>query len=183
MLNDYEIKRNDKILAVLKLLISALGLYMILQLSPSFVELMDESRPSYTEDVAVRVIANSNMEKDQQLKKQVVADMQQFLQRASIKEEEDLAPSIQQFITKHYPHLPIQLKTGDNLIPPKLFMRTFYPQASTNSLVVVIGSGRGENWFCSAFPSICNDDDTEEPKKEKKKVRFKLVEWFKEKFL
>ena len=183
MLNDYEIKRNDKILAVLKLLISALGLYIILQLSPSFVELMDESRPGYTEDVAVRVIANSNMEKDQQLKKQVVADMQQFLREASIKEGGDLAPSIQQFLAQHYPQLPAQLKTGDNLIPPKLFMRTFYPQASTNSLVLVIGSGRGENWFCSAFPAICDDGDTEEPKKEKKKVRFKLVEWFKKKFL
>ncbi len=183
MLNDYEIKRNDKILAVLKLLISALGLYIILQLSPSFVELMDESRPGYTEDVAVRVIASSNMEKDQQLKKQVVADMQQFLRDASIKEDGDLAPSIQQFLAQHYPHLPAQLKTGDNLIPPKLFMRTFYPQASTNSLVLVIGSGRGENWFCSVFSAICDDGDTEEPEKEKKKVRFKLIEWFKEKFL
>ncbi|KGR88097.1 stage II sporulation protein R [Lysinibacillus odysseyi] len=181
MLNDYEIKRNDKILAVLKLLISALGLYIIINLSPSFVELLDESRPSYAEDVVVRVIANSNTEKDQQMKKQVVADMQDFLKESSVKEEE-LVPSIQTFIQQQYPHAPIQLKSGDNLIPPKLIMRTFYPQVSTNSLVVVIGEGRGENWFCSAFPSICDKPEKTEEDEEKQKVRFKFIEWLKEKF-
>ena len=179
MLNDYEIKRNDKILAVLKLLISALGLYIIVNLSPGFVDLLDQNRPSYAEDVVVRVIANSNTEKDQQMKKQVVADMKQFLKESATKEE-DLAPSIQTFIQKKYPQTPIELKSGDNLIPPKLIMQTFYPQVSTNSLVVVIGEGRGENWFCSAFPSIC--DKPEEPEKKKKKVRFKFIEWLKEKF-
>ncbi len=181
MLNDYEIKRNDKILAVLKLLISALGLYIIINLSPSFVELLDQGRPSYAEDVVVRVIASSNTEKDQEIKKQVVADMQQFLKESSTKEEE-LAPSIQTFIKKQYPHIPIQLKSGDNLIPPKLVMQSFYPQMSTNSLVVVIGEGRGENWFCSAFPSICDKPEEKEEEKEEKKIRFKFIEWLKEKF-
>lgn len=182
MLNDYEIKRNDKIIAVLKLLISALGLYMIINLSPGFVELLDESRPGYAEDVVVRVIASSNTEKDQQVKKQVVTDMQEFLRESAV-EEENLAPSILTFIKQQYPHVPMQLKTGDNLIPPKLIMRTFYPQVSTNSLVVVIGEGRGENWFCSAFPSICDKPkETEEEEKEEQKVRFKLFEWLKEKF-
>lgn len=181
MLNDYEIKRNDKVSAILKLLISALSLYMIINLLPGFVELLDESRPDYAEDVVVRVIASSNTEKDQQMKKQVVTDMQAFLKEASVKEE-NLAPAIQTFIQQQYPHASIQLKSGDNLIPPKLIMQTLYPQVSTNSLVVVIGDGRGENWFCSAFPSICDKPEETEKEEKKPKVRFKLIEWLKEKF-
>jgi len=70
MLNDYEIRRYDKLLATLKLIISAIALYIVVQIVPSFIDLLEENRPSYTDDLMVRVIANSNTQKDQQIKQQ-----------------------------------------------------------------------------------------------------------------
>ena len=179
MLNDYEIRRYDKLLATLKLIISAIALYIVVQIVPSFIDLLEENRPSYTDDLMVRVIANSNTAKDQQIKQQIALDVDQFMNNSSTKEgqKNELIQQIQRHIEKNYAHLHIQMKIGDNLIPPKLLAHTFYPQHVKNSLVIVIGNGRGENWFCSMFPMVC--EDPEQPEKEK--VRFKFIEWLKEK--
>ena len=83
MLNDYEIRRYDKLLATLKLIISAIALYIVVQIVPSFIDLLEENRPSYTDDLMVRVIANSNTEKDQQIKQQVALDLDQFINNSS----------------------------------------------------------------------------------------------------
>ena len=42
----------------------------------------------------------------------------------------------------------------------------------------MVGNGRGDNWFCSMFPMVCEDPE----QTEKEKVRFKLIDWLKEKF-
>ena len=179
MLNDYEIRRYDKLLATLKLIISAIALYIVVQIVPSFIDLLEENRPSYTDDLMVRVIANSNTEKDQQIKQQVALDVDQFINNSSTEtvQKNELIQQIGRHIEKNYAHLHIQMKIGDNLIPPKLLAHTFYPQHVKNSVVIVIGNGRGENWFCSMFPMVC--EDPEQPEKEK--VRFKLIEWIKKK--
>lgn len=179
MLNDYEIRRYDKLLATLKLIISTIALYIVVQIVPSFIELLEENRPSYTDDLMVRVIANSNTARDQQIKQQIALDLDQFMNHSSTEEvqKNELIQQIQRHIEKEYAHMQIQMKIGDNLIPPKLLAHTFYPQHVKNSLVIVIGNGRGENWFCSIFPMVC--EDPEQPEKEK--VRFKFIEWLKEK--
>ena len=180
MLNDYEIRRYDKLLATLKLIISAIALYIVVQIVPSFIDLLEEKRPSYTEDLMVRVIANSNTAKDQQIKQQIALDVDQFMNNSSteVGQKNELIQEIQRHLEKNYAHLQIQMKVGDNVIPPKLLANTFYPQYVKNSLVIVIGNGRGDNWFCSMFPMVC--EDPEQPEKEK--VRFKFIEWLKEKF-
>lgn len=180
MLNDYEIRRYDKLLATLKLLISAIALYIVVQILPSFIDLLEENRPGYTDDFMVRVIANSNTAKDQQIKQQIALDVDQLMNNSSteVGQKNELIQQIGRHLEKNYKHLHIQMKVGDNLIPPKLLGHTFYPQHVKNSLVIVIGNGRGDNWFCSMFPMVC--EDPEQPEKEK--VRFKLIDWLKEKF-
>ena len=180
MLNDYEIRRYDKLLATLKLIISAIALYIVVQIVPSFIDLLEENRPSYTEDLMIRVIANSNTAKDQQIKQQIAVEIDEFINNSSTEagQKNELIEQIQRHLEKNYAHLHIQTKIGDNLIPPKLLAHTFYPQHVKNSVVIVIGNGRGENWFCSMFPMVC--EDPEQPEKEK--VRFKFIEWLKEKF-
>ena len=83
MLNDYEIRRYDKLLATLKLIISAIALYIVVQIVPSFIELLEENRPSYSDDLMVRVIANSNTAKDQQIKQQIALDIDKLMNNSS----------------------------------------------------------------------------------------------------
>jgi len=48
-----------------------------------------------------------------------------------------------------------------------------------HSIVVKIGNARGDNWWCSIFPSICEPDKNEEPEEEKEEVTFFIWEWIK----
>ena len=88
MLNDYEIRRYDKLLATLKLIISAIALYIVVQIVPSFIDLLEEKRPSYTDDLMVRVIANSNTAKDQQIKQQIALDVDELMNNSSTEVEQ-----------------------------------------------------------------------------------------------
>ena len=174
MLNDYEIRRYDKLLATLKLMISVMALYIVVQTVPSFIEWLEESRPSYTEDFMVRIVANSNTAQDQQVKQQMAVDIAELMNNPSTAamEKDEFMQQIERHIAKNYTHLHTEMKNGDNLIPPKLLAHTFYPQHVKNSLVIVIGNGRGDNWFCSMFPMVCEDPEQQE----KEKVRFKLID-------
>ncbi len=127
MLNDYEIRRYDKLLATLKLIISAIALYIVVQIVPSFIDLLEENRPSYTDDLMVRVIANSNTQKDQQIKQQIALDVDQLMNNSSTEavQKIELIQQIEHHIEKNYAHLHIQMKIGDNLIPPKLLAQRF----------------------------------------------------------
>ena len=81
-----------------------------------------------------------------------------------------LKQEIEVEIKENYPQLDTQVVLGDNLFPPKRKDAVLYPQNLYHSIVVKIGDARGDNWWCSVFPSIC------EPAKEEVKRRSKRRE-------
>lgn len=181
MLNDYEIKKqphSELVMPIIKLFISLLILYSALLFVPTFVDDFQSQQALKAEALKIRVIANSSSAQDQQFKQLVVENIQAF-----VKENENLgtqASMYEQLLTnlqKNYPNKSIFMKTGDNLLPPKFQFNTFYPQNLYNSVIFVIGEGRGENWFCSVFPKVCEPSD----QKEKRKTKFVIYEWLKEK--
>ena len=57
---------------------------------------------------------------------------------------------------------------GDNYFPEKDYRGVHYEEGEYESLVITIGNGDGDNWWCVLFPPLCllesrtNDvDDTE----------------------
>lgn len=180
MLNDYEIekKKNSLVFATLQLVASLLVLYGALQVVPIFVEDVRVAQAQSNEQLKVRVIANSSSKKDQQIKVQVVENIQTF-----IRENEEQLTDIHSFdriyqhIQKNHANLKVTMKTGDNLFPPKIQFAQFYPQSQYQSVVFVIGDGRGENWFCGVFPTLCSPS---EASKTEKPPSF-VYEWWKKK--
>lgn len=179
MLNDYEIQTNSNkhiFVAVVKLCISLLVLCGAVIVIPEVVQSVQTIQISQAEQLKVRVVANSSSLEDQQQKQLVVENIQALLASYSTNSQdihnyEEIHKTIQQ----NFPNLKIDINIGDNLIPPKYQFQRFYPQNLYNSVTFVIGSGRGENWFCSAFPAVCSP-----PKEvEKEKHRFLIYEWFK----
>ncbi|MBD8037722.1 stage II sporulation protein R [Solibacillus sp. A46] len=177
MLHDYDIKNESNLfLAVAKLLISVLFIYSAACIVPDFVEGVREGQALSDEQLKIRVIANSSTKADQLVKYEVVETIQGYMQETSdFSEDIHSVEKIYQEIQKTYPQLKVSYKFGDNLMPPKWYLGQFYPQNKYYSVNFVIGQGRGENWFCAVFPTLCKKD---EPAKTERPT-FYISEWWK----
>jgi len=114
------------------------------------------------EALRFRVIANSNSKEDQQLKLEIKEDVEKeinrlMLQAKDIQEARELMkenlPMIEN-IVKNY-HVSFQMNFGNNVFPEKEYKGVTYPAGSYESLVITLGSGLGNNWWCVMFPPLC----------------------------
>ncbi|WP_052123954.1 stage II sporulation protein R [Ureibacillus manganicus] len=195
MLNDYEITREENpikyhpIISVLRLIASAIAVYCVILMAPQVMEQIYETRGSFVDDsLKIRVVANSNTVADQKLKETMVEDLSPLFHE--IKQNELLSLSNEEALSKlstaieqNYAQHDVKITLGKHVIPAKVDVNYFYPQSLYNSLVVTIGSGRGDNFWCSIFPDVCegpssaqNDNKTVE-EKEEKEVVFVIWEW------
>lgn len=199
MLNDYEIIRNEKdkqakiyegLTSLLKLIACSLAVYCAILLIPDVLEKIYETRANESEDaLKIRVVANSNTEADQQLKVKMVETLTPYFEKiqqnelASVDNDEVYA-QLAAYVEKKYPQHDVKINIGDSLMPPKLDANHFYPQDYYNSLVLTIGNGRGENFWCSIFKNVCEGPSGKEQAQEKaedeeKEVTFIVWEWLK----
>lgn len=179
MLNEYKIVRFPKqniLLAFARLVIMAIALQLCILYIPSLIGSAQEAMNHQQEnDFRIRVIANSNTTNDQLEKEQLVKDLKPYLLQVGATTDVDndsiatLKKNIEAQLKENYPQLHTQVVLGDNLFPPKRQEAMFYPQNMYHSIVVKIGDARGDNWWCSIFPSICEPEKEEKRKKRKKK--------------
>ena len=52
-------------------------------------------------------------------------------------------------------NLPYQINYGKNYFPEKSYKGVKYESGMYDSLVVTLGKGEGENWWCVLFPPLC----------------------------
>ena len=48
-----------------------------------------------------------------------------------------------------------KINFGNNYFPDKEFKGVVYKEGEYESLVVTIGKGEGDNWWCVLFPPLC----------------------------
>ena len=131
------------------------------------------------EAIRFRVIANSDTKEDQDIKLEVKETVEQNLYSALLKAENiDSARSI---ITKNIPEIEntvnntllnnnfnygSKVNFGNNYFPVKEFKGITYNQGNYESLVITLGKGAGNNWWCVLFPPLClleaEESDTNE---------------------
>ncbi|MGE7914267.1 stage II sporulation protein R [Lysinibacillus xylanilyticus] len=194
MLNEYKIIRLPKqniFLAFARLVLIAIALQLCILYIPSLVGFAKEATDYEQEnDFRIRVIANSNTTQDQLEKEQLVKDLKPYFKQVVASTEAgtvdnekiiSLKQEIEAEIKENYPHLDTQIVLGDNLFPPKRQNAVLYPQNVYHSIVVKIGDARGDNWWCSIFPSVCEPDKEEqtEEEEEEEQVTFFIWEWIK----
>lgn len=120
------------------------------------------------EAIRIRVIANSNSDYDQEIKKkvkeQVEADMYNLLKNSKTIEEvrnkinsnvEKEKENISTVLKKENYQLPFEINFGYNYFPKKEFKGITYKEGYYESLVVTLGEGLGDNWWCVLFPPLC----------------------------
>lgn len=177
MLQDYEIahKENEKFHWIQFILL----LIIIQSATLLFYEWNNE------ETIQFRILAHSNTLKDQLDKQKVQQKMMPMMEeivRNSQSEEEivdkivAMESTIVQELQTVIPTKNITIENKNIIIPPKKLGLFIQPQARHHTILLTIGSGRGENWWCALFQNICfqEQEETEESKR-----TFFILEWIK----
>ncbi len=132
------------------------------------------------QSIRFRVIANSNTEEDQNLKKQIVNNLSEELKntnnlnniedtRSYIKKELPLfTETVDKTLKENSFSKQFHINYGKNFFPEKSYKGVLYEAGEYESLVITIGEGSGENFWCVLFPPLCFVE-------EKKDVEYKSI--------
>ena len=166
MLQRYEINRRVKWLTVLNFLLATYIVYTMNSIVVSYFT--SEAAAQEEAPFSIRIVANSNKEQDQQQKDIVAEGIYSLIESKQLYNItlEEAAQEIYSFTEINYPHITKEISVGQHIIPPKLVDNRLYPQEKKPSIVVTLGSGRGDNWFCTVFPHTCEPEFEEEEAEE-----------------
>ena len=116
------------------------------------------------ESIRFRIIANSNEKKDQELKYKIVSNLNTELNnqtniinaRNEIKNRiPEITTSVQNTLNQEKSKQNFQIKYGLNYFPEKEYKGIKYEAGEYESLVITLGNGLGENFWCVLFPPLC----------------------------
>lgn len=116
--------------------------------------------------IRVRIIANSNNIKDlyykRKLKDEIKEDLYSFVKDANTSSEASLniqknIDSIKKIVAQKVSDFKIDY--GSNYFPKKAYKGVVYPEGNYESLVITLGEGLGNNWWCVLYPPLCMIDD------------------------
>ncbi|MBM7854582.1 stage II sporulation protein R [Desulfohalotomaculum tongense] len=142
---------------------------IILTLSLAVVSYNYYVQQEYAKElIRFHIIANSNTIEDQILKLRVrdavVTEMKERFADIDNKEEalivtresfDDIKKIAQEQVTKAGKDYKVEVMLGDYLFPTKTYGDITLPAGRYRALRVVIGEGRGHNWWCVLFPPLC----------------------------
>ena len=123
--------------------------------------------PDYA--IRFRIIANSNSKEDQELKKKVKEEVEEKLNHLMVnaKNSEEAKQllkselsSIQDLVQNYSKDSEISL--GKNFFPEKEYHGVVYPSGDYDSLVITLGHGLGNNWWCVMYPPLCLIEEKDE---------------------
>ncbi len=112
--------------------------------------------------IRFRVIANSNTFEDQALKIEIKNNVENIIENdlLAVKNKQEATktlkeniPVIENMINNY--NIPFKINYGDNYFPEKKYKGVTYKEGYYESLVVTLGSGEGDNWWCLMFPPLC----------------------------
>lgn len=180
MLQDYEIIRTG---LKSKKIISFIEFVLILIILQTAITMFTGAHNEET--IQFRLLAHSNTAADQLMKEEIQQEIAPLIKNVvAISTSKDemvehlasLEPTIIKIASSIAKGQSIQLERKNALIPPKRSGFSIQPQSVYDTYLLTIGSGRGDNWWCSLFPNVCFPDKEE---KTEEKVTFFLWEWIK----
>lgn len=144
-----------------------------------FKDLKSEKVIIPKESIRFRVIANSNSKEDQELKLKVKNNLQENIKNI-LKEEKDinnarlsleknipvLKYNIEKTLKDNNSKATYSITYGQNYFPSKDYKGVVYNSGNYESLVVKIGQGEGNNFWCVLFPPLCLLDENKETNKD-----------------
>ena len=139
--------------------------------------------------IRIRVVANSNTNYDQEIKQKVsnlLKEDMYYLQKNKKNSEEaeqiiqknlnSIDNNIYSLLKKENYNLGYTIHYGQNYFPEKNYKGITYDAGYYKSVLVTLGSGEGENWWCVLFPPFCLVEAEESEKVEYKFFLQELIE-------
>ena len=107
--------------------------------------------------IRFRIIANSNSIEDQKEKIEIRNELEpiigDILTNSTTKEENNNLYKINHVIDKF--NTTYDVNYGLNFFPEKNYKGVTYKEGNYESLVITLGDGLGDNWWCVLFPPLC----------------------------
>ena len=75
---------------------------------------------------------------------------------------DSLNSNIEKMFSDNDYNMDFKINFGDNYFPNKEYKGVIYDEGVYESLVVTIGEGVGDNWWCVLFPPLCLLETSEE---------------------
>ena len=151
----------------------------------------------------LHILANSNEEYDQELKIKVRDEVLNlssdiFADCSSVKDAvlsaneniEIISQTVQRIISENGYNYIVSAYVTKEYFKTRKYNSFSLPAGIYNSLKIEIGQGKGKNWWCVMFPSVCisgcssdfnevlSDDEIEMIENDKYIVKFKAVEFY-----
>lgn len=144
------------------IIIGILAIYYVIGATSSkVIRIPDES-------IRFRVIPNSNEQQDQDIKLQVRDEVETYISsilhgvdnidvsRTVISSNlTNISNKIDNVLERENYTLPYKVNFGLNYFPAKEFKGIEYKEGYYESLVITLGKGEGDNWWCVLFPPLC----------------------------
>lgn len=123
---------------------------------------------SNNETIRFRVLANSNSEYDQNIKKEVVSIVKDEFKNilTNTRDIEDarniinnnldnISNKVDTFLLDHKIKYKSNINFGLNYFPSKELNGKTYDEGYYESVLITLGKGEGDNFWCILFPSVC----------------------------
>ncbi|WP_027408035.1 stage II sporulation protein R [Anoxybacteroides tepidamans] len=141
------------------------------------------------EAIRLRILANSDSDKDQALKRKVrdavnaqinkwVADLSSFDQAKQVIKSHlpDIEQTVAKVLQEEHSDQAYHVQFGNVHFPTKIYGNYIYPAGEYEAVLITLGEGKGANWWCVLFPPLCfldfsNSDAVQATKKETKEKR------------
>lgn len=146
-------------------------LLIVIGIGIVFYSMLPAKAESYkipNEAIRIRVLANSNSDYDQKIKREVSESLQQSMYhllkntkgideaRKVIEENlDEIDHNVKATLTRLDYDLGYEINYGLNYFPNKEFHGVTYEEGYYESVLVTLGSGEGDNWWCVLFPPLC----------------------------
>lgn len=120
------------------------------------------------EAIRLRIIANSNSNVDQQVKNEIKQEVAVYLmerlqdvdnkaeaKRIIYQHLEDINLIVNQVLQKHQLDTTYHVNYGLTHFPNKIYQNKLYQSGDYEAVYIVLGEGKGDNFWCVLFPPLC----------------------------
>ncbi|PLR85140.1 stage II sporulation protein R [Bacillus canaveralius] len=120
------------------------------------------------EAIRLRILANSDTEQDQALKRLVrdavnaeisewVADLTSIEEARSLIQSRlpEIQKIAEEVVAREQSSQTVKAEFGRVQFPTKLYGQFLYPAGEYEAILISLGEGKGANWWCVLFPPLC----------------------------
>ena len=120
------------------------------------------------EAIRLRILANSNSEQDQRIKRivrdrvnaQITEWVSELTSMEAAREKiitnlDILEATAKEVLDENGVNQKVQIRFGEVDFPTKLYGNFLYPARKYEAVLITLGEGTGANWWCVLFPPLC----------------------------